>query len=67
MQKYSCHLHSILHDVYGRLYYQYKTIRVYNYMLNAPNFMKKPSFRDLVTGLLFGIYYNIRYHSSIQT
>ena len=30
-----CHLHSILHYVYGRLFHTYKVGRGYNYMFNA--------------------------------
>ena len=33
-----CHLHSILHDIYSRIYTKYKVSRGYNYMFNAPNF-----------------------------
>ena len=60
------HLHSILHNVYGRLYNQYKVGRGYNYTFKAPGFIKKSPLCGHITGLLFSIYYNIRYHSSYQ-
>ena len=37
-----CHTHSILHDSYGRIYQSYSRAgRGYNYMFNAPHFVKK--------------------------
>ena len=58
-----CHLHSILHDCYGWLYLYYNnTGRGYVYMFNnAPNWMKKSPCFGHISGLLYSIYYNIRY------
>ena len=39
-----CHLHSILHDVYGRINLRYNVGRGYVYMFNAPNWMKSHRF-----------------------
>ena len=61
-----CHLHSILHDVYGRIYLNYYTERGYNYMFYAPNWMKKSPFFGHISGLLYSIYYNIRYYKEYQ-
>ena len=61
-----CHLHSILHDVYGRLYLRYNVGRGYVYMFNAPNWMKKSPFFGHISGLLYSIYYNIRYYREYQ-
>ena len=65
-----CHLHSILHDVYGRLYLTYNVGPGYVYMFNnAPNWMnwmKKSPFFGHITGLLYSIYYNIRYFRQYQ-
>ena len=58
-----CHLHSTLHDTYSRLFLKYNQIgRGYNYMVNAPNWMKKSPFSGHISGLVYSIYYNIRYH-----
>ena len=61
-----CHLHSILHDIYGRLFLTYKIGQGYNYMFNASNWMKKSPLCGHISGLLYIIYYNIRYHSTYQ-
>ena len=63
-----CHTHSILHDTYGRIFSKYNnTGRGYVYMFDAPNFMKKCPLYGHITGLLYSIYYNIRYHHELQT
>ena len=61
-----CHLHSILHDVYGRIYLNYNVGRGYVYMFNAPNWMKNSPFFGHISGLLYSIYYNIRYYKEYQ-
>ena len=61
-----CHLHSILHDVYGRLFLRYNVGRGYVYMFNAYNWMKKSPFFGPISGLLYSIYYNIRYYREYQ-
>ena len=61
-----CHMHSILHDVYGRIYLTYNhTGRGYVYMFNAP-WIKKSAFFGHISGLLYSIYYNIRYYKEYQ-
>ena len=63
-----CHLHSILHDSYGRIYLKYNQGRGYIYMFkNAPKWMKKCLLFGHITGLLYSIYYNIRYYREYQT
>ena len=63
-----CHLHSILHDCYGRIYTKYNNQgRGYNYMFKAPNWMKKCPLFGHITGLMYSIYYNIRYYHEYQT
>ena len=63
-----CHLHSILHDTYGRIYTKYNNQgRGYVYMFNAPKWMKKCPLFGHFTGLLYSIYYNIRYYHEYQT
>ena len=63
-----CHLHSILHDCYGRIYLKYNQGRGYIYMFkNAPNSMKACAFLGHITGLLYSFYYNIRYYREYQT
>ena len=62
-----CHLHSILHDVYGRIYLKYEKGRGYVYMFNAPNWMKKCPLFGHITGLMYSLYYNIRYYREYQT
>ena len=57
-----CHLHSILHDTYGRIFLKYNQGRGYVYMFNAPNWMKKSPFFGHISGLMYSIYYNIRYY-----
>ena len=61
-----CHLHSILHDVNGRLFLTYNIGRGYNYMSHGFNWMKKSPFCGHISGLKYSIYYNIRYHSEYQ-
>ena len=39
-----CHLHSILHDTYGRIFLLYGVGRGYKYMFDAPNCMKSHHF-----------------------
>ena len=62
----TCHLHSILHDCYGRLFLKYNQGRGYVYMFNAPKWMKKSPFFGHISGLLYSIYYNIRYFREYQ-
>ena len=62
-----CHLHSILHDVYGRIFLKYNQGRGYFYMFKAPNWMKKCPLFGHITGLMYSIYYNIRYYHEYQT
>ena len=63
-----CHLHSILHDTYGRIYLKYNQGRGYIYMFkNAPNSMKGCPFWGHITGLMYSIYYNIRFYREYQT
>ena len=63
-----CHLHSILHDTYGRIYNRYNNVgRGYVYMFNAPNWMKKCPLFGHITGLAYSIYYNIRYYREYQS
>ena len=62
-----CHLHSILHDTYGRIYTKYNQGRGYVYMFNGPKWMKKCPLFGHITGLLYSIYYNIRYYHEYQT
>ena len=62
-----CHLHSILHDCYGRIYTKYNIGRGYVYMFNAPKWMKKCPLFGHITGLMYSIYYNIRYYREYQT
>ena len=63
-----CHTHSILHDSYGRIYNSHGNIgRGYNYMFNAPNWMKKCPMFGHITGLMYSIYYNIRFYREYQT
>ena len=62
-----CHLHSILHDVYGRIFLKYSQGRGYVYMFYTPNWMKKCPLFGHITGLIYSIYYNIRYHHEYQT
>ena len=61
-----CHLHSILHDVYGRIFLRYKTGRGYIYMFNAPKWMKKCPLFGHFTGLIYSIYYNIKYYREYE-
>ena len=62
-----CHLHSILHDVYGRIFLKYNQGRGYVYMFKALNWMKKCPLFGHITGLMYSIYYNIRYYHEYQT
>ena len=62
-----CHLHSILHDCYGRILKKYGQGPGYVYMFNAPNWMKKCPLFGHITGLIYSIYYNIRYYHEYQT
>ena len=61
-----CHTHSILHDTYGRIFLSHNIGRGYNYMFNVPNAIKKCPLIGHFTGLLYSIYYNIRYHREYQ-
>ena len=61
-----CHLHSILHDVYGRIFLKYNQGRGYVYMFNAPNWMKLSPFFGHISGLMYSIYYNMRYYHEYQ-
>ena len=62
-----CHLHLLLHDSYGRIYTKYDNIgRGYNYMFNAPNWMRKCPCFGHITGILYSIYYTIRYYREYQ-
>ena len=62
-----CHLHSILQDVYGRIYNNYnQTGRGYVYVFNAPIWMKTSPFFGHISGLMYSIYYNIRYYREYQ-
>ena len=61
-----CHLHSILHDCYGRIYLKYGKGRGYVYMFNASKWMKACPFLGHITGLLYSLYYNIRYYHKYQ-
>ena len=63
-----CHLHSILHDTYGRIYTKYNKGLGYVYMFKAPfNWMRRSPVFGHITGLLYSIYYNIRYYHEYQT
>ena len=62
-----CHTHSILHDSYGRIFQSYNIGRGYNYMFNVPNWIRKCPLFGHITGLLYSIYYNIRYYREYQT
>ena len=61
-----CHTHSILHDSYGRIFQSHDVGRGYNYMFYVPKQLKKCPLIGHITGLLYSIYYNIRYYREYQ-
>ena len=61
-----CHTHSILHDAYDRIFQSHNIGRGYNYMFNVPDQLKKCPLIGHMTGLLYSIYYNIRYYREYQ-
>ena len=57
-----CHLHSILHNCYGRLLLYHNVGHGYVYMFHAPNWMKCSPFFGHISGLLYLMYYSIHYY-----
>ena len=58
--------HLILHDAYGRIFQSHNVGRGCNYMFHVPNRLKQCPLIGHIIGLLYSIYYNIRYYREYQ-